>query len=224
MRNTKLVSAASLAAVAALTLTACGGAEEPANNAGSATTTTTAAAPTTTESSAAAGGDGVTTAADTFGAACSALPQGDAPGGLTAMGPQPVATAAGTNPLLTKLVAAVGAVPGLGDTLNTTDGLTVFAPADAAFDALGADKFKALAADPAALGPILQFHVVPKRYDKDGLIAAKTLTPLNTAGGELTIAGSGDEITVNGAKVLCGNIPTKNATVFVIDTVMTPKA
>ncbi|WP_197043660.1 fasciclin domain-containing protein, partial [Saccharothrix sp. NRRL B-16314] len=30
--------------------------------------------------------------------------------------------------------------------------------------------------------------------------------------------------TVNGAKVLCGNIPTANATVFVIDKVMIPTA
>jgi uncharacterized surface protein with fasciclin (FAS1) repeats len=29
-------------------------------------------------------------------------------------------------------------------------------------------------------------------------------------------------MTVNGAKILCGNIPTKNATVFVIDQVLTP--
>jgi uncharacterized surface protein with fasciclin (FAS1) repeats len=28
-------------------------------------------------------------------------------------------------------------------------------------------------------------------------------------------------LAVNGAKVLCGNIPTKNATVFVIDKVLT---
>jgi uncharacterized surface protein with fasciclin (FAS1) repeats len=27
---------------------------------------------------------------------------------------------------------------------------------------------------------------------------------------------------VNGAKILCGNIPTKNATVFVIDKGLTP--
>jgi uncharacterized surface protein with fasciclin (FAS1) repeats len=34
----------------------------------------------------------------------------------------------------------------------------------------------------------------------------------------------GDEsgMTVDGAKVLCGNIPTANATVYVIDTVLMP--
>ena len=45
----------------------------------------------------------------------------------------PVATAASNNPLLTTLVAAVTAVPGLADTLNAAPALTVFAPTDDAF-------------------------------------------------------------------------------------------
>ena len=48
----------------------------------------------------------------------------------------PVATAASTNPLLTTLVTAVKAVPGLPDTLNNTQGITVFAPYNGAFDAV----------------------------------------------------------------------------------------
>ncbi|MGH3861185.1 fasciclin domain-containing protein [Actinokineospora sp.] len=216
MFDFKLVSGGAVLATAALTLTACGSDQPPAGSPPAqapATTTVATSAP-------AAAGDGVTTAADTFGPNCKDLPQGDAPGGLTAMGPQPVATAASTNPLLTKLVAAVGAVPGLADTLNTTDNLTVFAPADPAFAALGDAKFAELAANPAALAPILQYHVVAKRYDAKGLASAGTLKPL--AGGDLKIEGSGESMTVNGAKILCGNIPTKNATVFVIDKVLTP--
>ena len=42
----------------------------------------------------------------------------------------PVATAAGTNPVLRTLVAAVSAVPGLADTLDDAPALTVFAPID----------------------------------------------------------------------------------------------
>lgn len=216
MLNFKLVSGGAAFAAVALTLTACGGADQPSAGSSAAP----APATTTASSAPAAADNGVTTAADTFGPNCKDLPQGDTPGGLNAMGPQPVATAASTNPLLTKLVAAVGAVPGLGDTLNTTDNLTVFAPADPAFAALGDAKFAELAGNPSALAPILQYHVVAKRYDADGLAAAGTLKPL--AGGDLKIEGTGDNMTVNGAKILCGNIPTKNATVFVIDKVMTP--
>ncbi|MBB5856336.1 fasciclin domain-containing protein [Amycolatopsis umgeniensis] len=206
-------------AVAALALTACS-----SNDTASSGSSSSAPAPSSSMSapmSSAASGDGVTTNADVFGPACSQLPQGSAPGSLDSMGPQPVASAASTNPLLTKLVAAVKATD-LVDTLNSQQAITVFAPADPAFAALGDAKFNELAGKPAELAPILQYHVVGKRYDAKGLESAKSLESLNTAGGPLKIEGSGDNLTVNGAKILCGNIPTKNATVFVIDKVMTP--
>lgn len=166
-------------------------------------------------------GTGVTTNADVFGPACSQLPQGSAPGSLDSMGPEPVASAASTNPLLTKLVAAVKAT-NLVDTLNSQQAITVFAPADSAFGKLGDAKFQQLAQNPSQLAPILQYHVLPQRYDAKGLQAAGAVQTLNTDGGLIKIEGTGDNMTVNGAKVLCGNIPTKNATVFVIDSVLTP--
>jgi uncharacterized surface protein with fasciclin (FAS1) repeats len=46
-----------------------------------------------------------------------------------------VATAASNNPVLSSLVGAVKEA-GLVDTLNSADGITVFAPTDAAFSAL----------------------------------------------------------------------------------------
>ncbi|OAP24161.1 Immunogenic protein MPT70 precursor [Amycolatopsis sp. M39] len=133
-----------------------------------------------------------------------------APGSLDSMGP-----------LLTKLVAAVKAT-NLVDTLDSQQAITVFAPADPAFTALGDAKFKELAANPNQLAPIRQYHVAGKRYDAKGLAQAGAVTSLNSAGGPLKIEGSGDTMTVNGAKILCGNIPTENATVFVIDKVLTP--
>lgn len=210
----RLAVAGALAAVA-VTAAACGSAgtsPAPASNQGAQPPTTSS--PSTSGSS----GDGMTTPADTFGPACSKLPQGDAPGSLNAMGPEPVATAASSNPVLTKLVAAVKAVPGLADTLNSQQSITVFAPYDDAFNALGQATFQQLAANPDKLGPILQHHVVAMRYDAKGLAAAGTVKPL--AGGDIQIQGSGDTMTIGGAHVLCGNIPTKNATVFVIDKVL----
>ncbi|UOX88440.1 fasciclin domain-containing protein [Amycolatopsis sp. FBCC-B4732] len=207
-----------LTAAAALSLTACG-------SGSSASSASSSMAPLTSMTASAAGmtgsPDGVTTNADVFGPACSRLPQASAPGSLDSMGPQPVASAASTNPLLTKLVAAVRAT-NLVDTLDSQDAITVFAPADPAFAALGDAKFAELAGNPAELAPILQYHVVGKRYDAKGLATAGSAATLNTAGGPLKIEGSGENMTVNGAKILCGNIPTKNATVFVIDKVLTP--
>ena len=222
----RLAAAASIAALT-VTLAACGSSESAAPAA------TPSAAPMSAPMSApmAAGGDGVTTNADVFGPACSALPQGDSPGSLNAMGPQPVATAASTNPLLSTLVTAVGAVPGLADTLNQQKAITVFAPYNDAFAAVkqqvGDQAFNSLLANQQQLGGLLSYHVVPQRYDAAGLVAAGKTTEL--AGGDLTIGGTADAPTVtdgmgNTANVLCGNIPTSNATVFVIDKVLMPKA
>jgi uncharacterized surface protein with fasciclin (FAS1) repeats len=213
---TKTLRAGILAAASALvvTMAGCGSSEQPAVGG---STSTQAPAPTTTTEQAA---DGVTTKDDVFGAACSQLPQdsGNA-GSLDGMVDDPVATAASGNPLLTKLVAAVQAA-GLVDTLNKADGsYTVFAPYDPAFEALGPALNQVLA-DKPKLTSVLTYHVVPTRYDKEGLLDAKTLTTVQ--GGSVAVAGEGDNVTVNGARVLCGNIPTANATVFVIDSVLMP--
>jgi uncharacterized surface protein with fasciclin (FAS1) repeats len=222
VRKTQLAVVGAIAAVT-LSIAACGSsdtASSGSSSAAGAATTTSAAA--TNSPSAAGAADGVTKTTDVFGAGCASVPQDPAnKGSLQGMVSDPVATAAGNNPLLTKLVAAVGAA-GLVDTLNSQAAITVFAPYDPAFAELGDAKFAALAADPVTLGKILQFHVVGKRYDAKGLEAAKTVDSLT--GQKLTIAGSGDTMTVNGAPVLCGNIPTKNATVFVIGKVLTPPA
>ncbi len=221
---------ATLGALATLTvaLAACGGGTEQQSG-GTASSAPAAPMSPMTSAPTAAGGDGVTTNADVFGPACSQLPQGDAPGSLNNMGPQPVANAASTNPLLTTLVTAVGKVPGLADTLNSQKAITVFAPYNGAFDevksAMGDQAFNKLLGNQEQLGGLLSYHVVPKRYDAEGLTEAKTVTEL--AGGQVTIGGTAEAPTItdgkgNTAKVLCGNIPTSNATVFVIDKVLMP--
>jgi uncharacterized surface protein with fasciclin (FAS1) repeats len=218
VRKTQLAIVGAIAA-ATLSIGAC----SSSGTASTGSSSTAAATPTTTSSAPmAAAGDGVTKTTDVFGPGCASVPQDPAnKGSLQGMVSDPVATAASNNPLLTKLVAAVTAA-NLGDTLNSQPAITVFAPADPAFAALGDAKFAELAADPTTLGKILQFHVVGKRYDAKGLQAAGTVKALT--GQDLKISGSGDSMTVNGAPVLCGNIPTKNATVFVIGQVLTPPA
>jgi uncharacterized surface protein with fasciclin (FAS1) repeats len=225
VRKTQRFATIGAMAALAVTLTACGG-----GTAAPAAPAATSAASAPATSAPAAASDGVTTPDQAFGPACSSLPQGSEPGSLNAMGPQPVATAASTNPVLKTLVSAVGAA-NLGDTLNSQKAITVFAPYDPAFaevqKALGPDKFGALLKDTKTLSGILTLHVVGTRYDAQGLESAKTVPTL--AGPELTIGGTADAPTVtdpagNTAKVLCGNIPTSNATVFVIDKVLMPKS
>ena len=39
----------------------------------------------------------------------------------------------------------------------------------------------------------------------------------------MNVTGSGDNLKVNGAKVICGGVQTANATVYLIDSVLMPK-
>lgn len=154
--------------------------------------------------------------ADTFGEGCKLIPA-DGKGSFNGMATDPVATAASNNPLLTTLVTAVGEAD-LVDTLNSADALTVFAPTDDAFAKIPAKDLKAVLADKDTLTKILTHHVVAGQLGPDE-IAGEHET-LN--GDMVTVEGSGDSFSVDDAQVLCGNIPTANATVYVIDTVLMP--
>ena len=214
--------------MAALTvaLGACSSAETPATEA-PASAPAGAEAEATSESAAPGATTGVTQISDIFGPACSQVPT-EGEGSAQGMVDDPVATAASNNPLLTTLVKAVTAA-NLGDTLNSAEAITVFAPADPAFADLEAKNpgiIQKLTTDPnvasadSQLATILKYHVVPQRYDAAGLVQAGRVDTLQ--GGQLTIAGTEAAPTVNGAQVLCGNIPTENATVFVIGQVLSP--
>jgi len=50
-------------------------------------------------------------------------------------------------------------------------------------------------------------------------MSAKTLE-----GGNVTLAKMGSTYTVNGAKVVCGDVSTANATVYIINSVLMPKS
>jgi uncharacterized surface protein with fasciclin (FAS1) repeats len=66
---------------------------------------------------------------------------------------------------------------------------------------------------------VLTYHVVPGQLTPDQL--AGTHTTLQ--GDTLQVTGSGQDFTVNGnASVVCGNIKTANATVYLIDQVLLP--
>jgi uncharacterized surface protein with fasciclin (FAS1) repeats len=153
---------------------------------------------------------------DTFGPGCKLIPK-DGKGSFNGMASDPVATAASNNPLLKTLVSAVGQA-GLVDTLNSADALTVFAPTDDAFAKIPSDTLNSILANKKQLTTILTHHVVAGKLSPDQLAGThKTL-----AGDTIKVEGSGDNFKVGDAKVLCGNIPTANATVYVIDTVLVP--
>jgi uncharacterized surface protein with fasciclin (FAS1) repeats len=153
-----------------------------------------------------------------YGDACADIPA-DGPASFTGMAAEPVATAASANPLLSTLVTAVGEA-GLVDALNSAEALTVFAPANPAFEAVPEEDLNALLADKEQLTAVLSHHVVPERISPDQLSGE-----FETLGGDmLTIQGEGEAATIGdeGATVLCGNVQTANATVYIIDTVLMP--
>ena len=163
--------------------------------------------------------DAMDPAAQVFGAACAAVPK-DGAGSFTGMATDPVATAASLNPVLNTLVTAVTKA-GLGDSLNTAAGITVFAPINDAFAKLPkATLDKALGDPKGLLTTVLTYHVVAGRLTPGELPGMhKTLQ-----GGSIDVTGSGTDFTVNGsAHVVCGNVPTANATVYLIDSVLLPK-
>jgi uncharacterized surface protein with fasciclin (FAS1) repeats len=222
----KIQRLAAVGALAGLTvaLGACGSEEEPA--AGGGNEASAPSAPSEPEqSSVAPSGEGVTTTEDIFGPACNMVPT-EGPGSAQGMVDDPVGTAASNNPLLTTLTQTVMA-SNLVDTLNDpTAQYTVFAPANTAFEELEASSpgiTDTLLAEPEGqLTTVLTYHVVPQRYNAQGLVDAGSVPSVQ--GGMVEITGTPDAPLVNGNEVLCGNIPTANATVFVIDSVLMPPA
>ena len=136
---------------------------------------------------------------------------------------------------LTTLVAAVKAAS-LVETLGTAGPFTVFAPDNDAFAKLPAGTVDTLVKpeNKATLTKILTYHVVPAAATSDvvlkmikddgGKHVVKTVE-----GEELTLALSGDKVTVtdaNGgvATVTQADVLQKNGVVHVIDTVLMPKS
>ena len=206
------IAAVVLAVGLAFTAAACGSDSKAASTSG--TTASTAASSTSTSTMA-------TLTAENFGAGCAAVPTSGA-GSFTGMAQDPAATAASNNPALSTLVAAVTAAK-LGDTLNGPGPFTIFAPSNDAFAKLPKSTLDAVLADPSgALTKILTYHVIAgKSLDAQQLADAGTEKTVN--GADVTIAKSGDTITINGkSAVVCGNVKTANATVQIIDTVLMP--
>lgn len=156
----------------------------------------------------------------TFGPGCSAIPK-SGKGSFDGMATAPVATAASANPLLKTLVQAVTQA-NLVDALNSAEELTVFAPTDDAFAKIPAKDMKAVMSDKKMLTKILTHHVIPKKLSPEELAGKHETLAKDT----LTVKGSGEDFTADTeekAQVICGNIQTANATVYVVDTVMMPQ-
>ncbi|OKK16126.1 fasciclin [Streptomyces sp. CB00455] len=154
-----------------------------------------------------------------FGPACAGVPA-DGAGSFDGMAKDPVATAASNNPALSTLVAAVKQA-GLVDTLNNAKDITVFAPTNDAFAKIPKADLDKVLADKATLTKILTYHVVGQKLTPQQLENGSFDTLEKS---KLTTSGSGQSYKVNdSSNVVCGNVKTANANVYIVDTVLMPK-
>jgi uncharacterized surface protein with fasciclin (FAS1) repeats len=223
MRNVhrSTLTAATIAALAVLGLSACS------------SDSSTSASETSSSTSAEASSSAATTtttamadpAADLIGSGCAAyaeqVPEG--PGSVAGMSQDPVTVAASNNPMLKTLTQALSGQlnpqVNLVDTLNGGE-FTVFAPTDDAFAKIDPATIEKLKTDKDLLTSILTYHVVPGQASP----AKVAGTHKTVQGADVTVAGEGDGLKVNDAGLVCGGVSTANAQVYMIDTVLMPPA
>ncbi len=109
----------------------------------------------------------------------------------------------------------------LATTLSGDGPFTVFAPTDAAFDALPAGMVEALLQDPSGdLTDILLYHVLGAQVLSTDLSNGQTATTLN--GRDITVTIENGNVFINNAQVTVADIVTDNGVVHVIDAVLIP--
>lgn len=120
----------------------------------------------------------------------------------------------------TTLVAAVQAA-GLENALVNAGPLMVFAPTNAAFDALPEGTVSDLLKpeNKETLANILKYHVTPGNYSKEFLKKFKKLGQANNQ--YVMVEVKGDDVYVGGAKIIA-SVPAGNGIVHVIDKVLLP--
>ncbi|KOG49175.1 fasciclin, partial [Streptomyces virginiae] len=105
--------------------------------------------------------------------------------------------------------------------LNNAKDITVFAPTNDAFAKLPKADLDKVLADKALLTKILTYHVVGEKLTPKQLENGSFDTLEKT---KLTTSGSGESYKVNDtSNVVCGNVKTANANVYIVDTVLMPK-
>lgn len=203
-RSTHALAASVIAAAFALTIAACGSAA-------------TSSAPPSSSHTHAMMHSHAMAAATRFGMDCGMVPA-TGMGSFHSMSMDPVVTAAAHNPLLSTLAADIKTA-GLTADLDSMRTFTLFAPENAAFSKLPASAMTMMH-NAAELAKILKYHVVAGHVTVAELASGKPLKSLE--GSVLRPAKMGSVYEVNSADVICGNIQTANATVYIINKVLEP--
>lgn len=162
-----------------------------------------------------------------FGTGCGEI-SAAGEGSFAGMSDDPAGTAIANNPVLRVFAAAIAAAR-LGAPLNSQADVTVLAPANAAFDAVPRDALRRLMTDTASLTAVLTHHVIQGRLTPARLAGTHTTlnndqVTIDVSPEAFSVATEGTLLGAGPARVICGNLQTANATVYVIDQVLIPPA
>jgi len=112
---------------------------------------------------------------------------------------------------------------GLTDTLKNGNDLTLFAPTDAAFDALDQSVKDELAANVTLLSNVLTYHVAGVKAMSSGLANEQLVASLYTGYSiRINIYSGGSVITASGSQVTNPDQEGTNGVIHVVDKVMMP--
>lgn len=217
-RTTRVAAATSALALSLCVFTACS-----SDDSDSEATSSSAMAPATSMAAESSASPAAAGALVGPGCADYAKANPTGPASVDAIAQVPVATAASNIPMLKTLTQAVSGK--LNPSVNLVETLnggqfTVFAPTDDAFAKLPADTVEKLKTDDALLTKILTYHVVPGQAAPDAIDGEHETVQKE----KVRVTGSGDQLKVNDAGVICGGLKTANATVYLIDSVLMPPA
>ena len=118
------------------------------------------------------------------------------------------------------VLAAVLDSTDLDVALSGTGPFTVFAPTDAAFDAVDPMTLLSLLLDNDALAAVLTYHVAGDSVMSADLSDGQVITTLN--GGDVTVTIDGGTVMINNAMVIVADLVGSNGVVHVIDAVLLP--
>ncbi|KAH8886833.1 Fasciclin-domain-containing protein [Thozetella sp. PMI_491] len=120
---------------------------------------------------------------------------------------------------LTSLAGALNQVQ-LVDAVNSLVDITIFAPSNLAFEAIGGGLGSL---QPQDLANILQYHVLtqPVRFSTD-LLSQNQQSFLTLMGQNVTVRKENGQLFVNSARVVIADVLTSNGVVHVIDNVLNP--
>ena len=162
-----------------------------------------------------------------FGIDCSAVPR-TGEGSFVGMADDRVATAGSRTPAMARWTEALRAAA-LEASFEAQEDVTVLAPVDAAFAAVPPDAMAALQADTPQLTALLTHHVIQGRLAPERLAGTHTTlnndqVTIDVSPKAFTVAAGGTLVAAAPSTVICGNVQTVNATVYLIDQVLTPPA